>query len=119
MKPRTLTDHESRYRYPQRWLTEHHPTLKLEELTADHIRQYIHHMLTKQALYDGLHRCKPTIPPKAGLRNREHTYPTFKCFLGSSTMKVTCKWSRFPRKAAKDQRGHNRRFQVLQLLAAR
>lgn len=37
LKPRTLNDHKSHYRYLQRWLAEHHPTLKLEELTTDHV----------------------------------------------------------------------------------
>lgn len=51
-KPRTLSDHESHYRYLQRWLAKKYPTLKLEELTADHIRQYVGYMLTEQTLYD-------------------------------------------------------------------
>jgi integrase/recombinase XerD len=53
LKPRTLNDHESHYRYLQRWLIEQYPALKLEELTADHIRQYVQHMLTEQTLYTG------------------------------------------------------------------
>lgn len=55
LKPRTLNDHESHYRYLQRWLSDEYPLLKLEELTADHIRQYVQHMLTEQTLY-GEHR---------------------------------------------------------------
>jgi integrase/recombinase XerD len=53
LKPRTLNDHKNHYRYLQRWLTEQYPTLKLDELTADHIRQYVQQMLTEQTLYDG------------------------------------------------------------------
>src|SRR5690606_31447636 len=45
LKLRTLNDHKSHYRYLQRWLTEYHPTLKLERLTTDHVRQYVQHML--------------------------------------------------------------------------
>ncbi|MFD0712972.1 hypothetical protein [Paenibacillus sp. GCM10027626] len=50
LKPRTLSDHESHYRYLQRWLAEKYTTLKLAELTADHVRQYVGHMLTEQTL---------------------------------------------------------------------
>lgn len=53
LKPRTLSDHEGHYRYLQRWLTEKYPTLRLGGLTADHVRQYIQHMLTEQTLYTG------------------------------------------------------------------
>ncbi|MGQ3480219.1 hypothetical protein [Paenibacillus sp. TY11] len=53
LEPRTLNDHKNHYRYLQRWLAENHPTLKLNELTADHVRQYVGHMLTEQTLYDG------------------------------------------------------------------
>jgi hypothetical protein len=42
----TLNDYKSHYRYLQRWLAEQSLTLKLEQLTADHVRQYIGHMLT-------------------------------------------------------------------------
>jgi len=51
LKLRTLNDHKNHYRYLQRWLVEQYPTLKLEELTADHVRQYVQHMLNEQALY--------------------------------------------------------------------
>ncbi|MDQ0195650.1 hypothetical protein [Paenibacillus wynnii] len=37
LKPRTLNDHKSHYRYLQRWLMEQYPTLKLDELTADNV----------------------------------------------------------------------------------
>ncbi|MBJ6362577.1 hypothetical protein ACFOQM_15040 [Paenibacillus sp. GCM10012307] len=40
MKPRTLNDHESHYRYLQRWLIEKYSTLKLEELTELSLRKY-------------------------------------------------------------------------------
>lgn len=53
LKPRTLADHKNHYRYLQRWLFEHYPTLNLEEMTANHIRQYVQHMLTEQTLYNG------------------------------------------------------------------
>lgn len=53
LKSRTLNDHKGHYRYLQRWLTKQYLTLKLEELTTDHVRQYIQHMLTEQTLYDG------------------------------------------------------------------
>jgi hypothetical protein len=53
LKHRTLRDHKNHYRYLQRWLVEHHPTLKLEQLTADHFRQYVGYMLNEQTLYDG------------------------------------------------------------------
>lgn len=82
LKPRTLNDHKNHYRYLQRWLTEDHPTLKLEELTADHVRQYINFMLTEQGLYNG----HPTLqgfntatglsPATVNIRTR-----TLKCFL--------------------------------------
>lgn len=82
LKPRTLNDHESHYRYLQRWLTEKHPTLKLEELTADHVRQYVQHMLTEQALYTGHptlqshNTVKGLSPATVNIRTR-----TLKCFL--------------------------------------
>jgi len=43
LKLRTLNDHKNHYRYLQRWLVEQYPTLKLGELTADHVRQYVTH----------------------------------------------------------------------------
>lgn len=82
LKPRTLNDHKSHYRYLQRWLTEHYPTLKLEELTADHVRQYIQHMLTEQTLYTGHptlqshNTAKGLSPSTVNIRTR-----TLKCFL--------------------------------------
>ncbi len=82
LKPRTLTDHESHYRYLQRWLVEQYPTLKLDELTADHVRQYVGHMLTEQTLYNGhptlqsYNTAKGLSPATVNIRIR-----TLKCFL--------------------------------------
>jgi len=82
LKPRTLNDHESHYRYLHRWLIEQYPTLKLEELTADHLRQYIRHMLTEQTLYNGHptlqshNTAKGLSPATMNIRTR-----TLKCFL--------------------------------------
>lgn len=53
LKLRTRNDHKNHYRYLQRWLVEQYPTLKLDELIANHIRQYVGHMLTEQPLYNG------------------------------------------------------------------
>lgn len=82
LKPRTLNDHKNHYRYLQRWLTEQYPTIKLDDMTADHIRQYIQHMLTEQTLYSS----HPTLqehntdkglsPATVNIRTR-----TLKCFL--------------------------------------
>jgi len=82
LKLRTRNDHKNHYRYLQRWLVEQYPTLKLDELIADHIRQYVGHMLTEQALYTG----HPTLqsndaakglsPATVNIRTR-----TLKCFL--------------------------------------
>lgn len=52
LKPRTLKDHEAHYRYFKLWLVKHYPTLKLEELTADHVRQYLHYMLNERTQYE-------------------------------------------------------------------
>lgn len=82
LKPRTLNDHKNHYRYLQRWLAEQYPTLKLDELTADHVRQYIGHMLTEQTLYDGYptlqnhNTAKGLSPATVNIRTR-----TLKCFL--------------------------------------
>lgn len=82
LKPRTLNDHENHYRYLQRWLVEQYPTLKLEELTADHVRQYVGHMLTEQTLYNGHpmleshNSAKGLSPSTVNIRAR-----TLKCFL--------------------------------------
>jgi len=82
LKPRTLYDHKSHYRYLQRWLTEKYPTLKLDELTADHVRQYVGHMLTEQSLYSGHptlqshNTAKGLSPATVNIRTR-----TLKCFL--------------------------------------
>jgi hypothetical protein len=73
-----LNDHKSHYRY----LAEHHPKLKLGELTADHVRQYVQHMLTEQALYTGHptlqdhNTAKGLSPATVNIRTR-----TLKCFL--------------------------------------
>lgn len=82
LKPRTLNDHKSHYRYLQRWLTERYPALKLDELTADHVRQYVQHMLTEQHLYNGHptlqdhHTTNGLSPTTVNIRTR-----TLKCFL--------------------------------------
>ncbi|MFB9278861.1 tyrosine-type recombinase/integrase [Cohnella cellulosilytica] len=82
LRTRTLNDHENHYRYLQRWLVEKYPTLKLEELTADHVRQYVGHMLTEQTLYTGHptlqshNTAKGLSPATVNIRTR-----TLKCFL--------------------------------------
>lgn len=82
LKPRTLNDHKSHYRYLQRWLMENYPTLNLEEIAADHVRQYIQHMLTEQTLYEGHptlqdhNTAKGLSPATVNIRTR-----TLKCFL--------------------------------------
>lgn len=74
--------YESHYRYLQRWLIEHYPTLKLEELTANHVRQYVGNMLTEQTLYTGHptlqshNTAKGLSPATVNIRTR-----TLKCFL--------------------------------------
>jgi integrase/recombinase XerD len=123
LKPRTLNDHKSHYRYLQRWLAERYPTLKLDELTADHVRQYVQHMLTERILYTG----HPTLqdhntttglsPATVNIRTR-----TLKCFLRflheegylpadlASRVKL--------QKVTEDTLGAFTKEQVLQLLAA-
>ncbi|MCM3130073.1 tyrosine-type recombinase/integrase [Paenibacillus provencensis] len=82
LKPRTLNDHKNHYRYLQRWLTEHYPTLKLGELTSDHVRQYVQHMLNEHMLYDGHptlqdhNTAKGLTSATVNIRTR-----TLKCFL--------------------------------------
>ncbi|RKP47849.1 integrase [Cohnella endophytica] len=123
LKPRTLNDHKSHYRYLQHWLAEQYPTLKLEELTTDHIRQYVGHMLTEQTLYNG----HPTLqshstakglsPATVNIRTR-----TLKCFLRflhdegylNSDLASRVKLQ----KVTEDTIGGFEKEQVLQLLAA-
>ncbi|WP_256762425.1 tyrosine-type recombinase/integrase [Cohnella sp. WQ 127256] len=82
LKPRTLNDHKSHYRYLQRWLIERYSTLKLDELTADHVRQYVQHMLSEQHLYashptlQNHNTAKGLSPATVNIRTR-----TLKCFL--------------------------------------
>ncbi|ALS23393.1 tyrosine-type recombinase/integrase [Paenibacillus naphthalenovorans] len=123
LKPRTLNDHESHYRYLQRWLVDQYPTLKLDEMTADHVRQYVGHMLTEQTLYTGHptlqshNTVKGLSPATVNIRTR-----TLKCFLRflhdegylqadlASRVKL--------QKDAEDTIGAFEKEQVLQLLAA-
>src|SRR5690606_31393636 len=51
LQPRTLHDHESHYRYFQLWLVSYYPQLELQDVKADHLRQYVHYMLTEQQQY--------------------------------------------------------------------
>ncbi|WCK53890.1 tyrosine-type recombinase/integrase [Aneurinibacillus sp. Ricciae_BoGa-3] len=53
LKPRTIQDHKNHYKYLQQWLVERYPFLSLEELTADHIREYIHYMLKEHQHFEG------------------------------------------------------------------
>lgn len=123
LKPRTLNDHESHFRYLQRWLAEQYPALKLEELTADHVRQYVQHMLTEQTLYTGHptlethNTAKGLSPATVNIRTR-----TLKCFLrflhdegylqADLASRVKLQRSR------RDTIGAFEKEQVLQLLAA-
>jgi integrase/recombinase XerD len=123
LKPRTLNDHKNHYRYLQRWLTGQYPTLKLDELTADHIRQYIHHMLTEQYLYTG----HPTLqshntatglsPATVNIRTR-----TLKCFLRflreEGYLQIDIASRIKLQKVSEDTLGAFTKEQVLQLLAA-
>ncbi|QJD85984.1 tyrosine-type recombinase/integrase [Cohnella herbarum] len=123
LKPRTLNDHKSHYRYLQRWLTKHHPTLKLEELTADHFRQYVGHMLTEQALYDGHptlqdHNTAQGLSP-ATVNIRTRTLKCFLRFLHDEGYLQTDLASRVKlQKVKEDTLGAFEKEQVLQLLAA-
>ncbi|WP_017756781.1 tyrosine-type recombinase/integrase [Calidifontibacillus oryziterrae] len=82
LKSRTLKDHESHYKYFKLWLVERYPTLKLEELTADHVRQYLHYMLNERTQYKNhptleKHSHKQGLSPATvNIRTR-----TLKCFL--------------------------------------
>jgi integrase/recombinase XerD len=123
LKPRTLNDHKNHYRYLQSWLTERYPSLKLDELTADHVRQYVQHMLAEQTLYTGHptlqahNTTKGLSPATVNIRTR-----TLKCFLRflheegylqadlASRVKL--------QKVTEDTLGAFTKEQVLQLLAA-
>jgi integrase/recombinase XerD len=123
LKPRTLNDHESHYRYLQRWLTEKHPMLKLKELTADHVCQNVQHMLTEQTLYTG----HPTLqnhntikclsPATVNIRTR-----TLKCFLRflheEGYLQTDLASHVNLQKVKEDTIGAFKKEQVLQLLAA-
>ncbi|WP_068615362.1 tyrosine-type recombinase/integrase [Paenibacillus tuaregi] len=123
LKPRTITDHESHYRYLQRWLVDQYPTLKLEELTADHVRQYVGHMLTEQALYSGHptlqshNTAKGLSPATVNIRAR-----TLKCFLrflhDEGYLKADLASRVKLQKVKEDTIGAFEKEQVLQLLAA-
>jgi integrase/recombinase XerD len=123
LKPRTLNDHESHYRYLQRWLTEHHPTLKLEELTTNHVRKYVQHMLTEQTLYDGhptlqsYNTAKGLSPATVNIRTR-----TLKCFLrflhDEGQLQTDLAARIKLQKVAEDTIGAFKNEQVLQVLAA-
>ncbi|CAH1226055.1 Tyrosine recombinase XerC [Paenibacillus plantiphilus] len=123
LKPRTLNDHESHYRYFQRWLTGKYPTLKLEELTADHVRQYVQHMLTEQTLYTGhptleSHNTDIGLSP-ATVNIRTRTLKCFLRFLHDEGYLQTDLASRVKlQKVAEDTLGAFEKEQVLQLLAA-
>ncbi len=123
LKPRTLKDHESHYRYLQRWLVEQYPTLKLEELTADHVRQYVQHMLSEQALYTGhptlqSHNTTKGLSP-ATVNIRTRTLKCFLRFLHDEGYLQTDLASRIKlQKVKEDTIGAFEKEQVLQLLAA-
>ncbi|GIP35668.1 hypothetical protein J2TS4_48780 [Paenibacillus sp. J2TS4] len=118
-----LNDHESHYRYLQRWLVEQYPTLKLEELTADHVRQYVGHMLTEQTLYNGhptlqSHNIVKGLSP-ATVNVRTRTLKCFLRFLHDEGYLQTDLASRIKlQKVAEDTIGAFEKEQVLQLLAA-
>lgn len=123
LKTRTLSDHESHYRYLQRWLTEKYPTLKLEELSADHVRQYVGHMLTEQTLYNGhptlqSHNTAKGLSP-ATVNIRTRTLKCFLRFLHEEGYLQTDLASRVKlQKVEEDTIGAFEKEQVLQLLAA-
>jgi len=123
LKPRTLNDHKSHYRYLQRWLVEQYPTLKLDELTADHIRQYVGHMLSEQRLYAGHptlqnHNIAEGLSP-ATLNIRTRTLKCFLRFLHDEGHLQTDLASRVKlQKVKEDTIGAFEKEQVLQLLAA-
>lgn len=123
LKLRTLYDHKNHYRYLQRWLVDQYPMLNLEQLTADHVRQYVGHMLTEQTLYDGHptlqshNTVKGLSPASVNIRTR-----TLKCFLrfllDEGYLKVDLASRIKLQKVKEDTIGVFEKEQVLQLLAA-
>jgi integrase/recombinase XerD len=53
LRERTINDHHRHYKYFRDWLFVNFPILSIEELTADHIRQYIHYMLSERQQFQG------------------------------------------------------------------
>jgi integrase/recombinase XerD len=53
LRERTLKDHQQHYGMFKNWLLFNHPSLTLESMTSDHIRQYIQYMLYERQQYTG------------------------------------------------------------------
>lgn len=82
LKPRTIQDHKTFYGYFRRWLSTHYPTLTVDQLTTDIVRQYIYYMLTEQPLFE-VHKQLAKFNDRQGLSPATVNIRTrsLKCFL--------------------------------------
>lgn len=54
MRPRTLSDYKTHWRYFREWLDEQYPEIKLREITTAIIREYVIYMSSGRMKYEGI-----------------------------------------------------------------
>ncbi|PWK07039.1 phage integrase SAM-like domain-containing protein [Tumebacillus permanentifrigoris] len=61
--PRTIKDYESHFRYLRNWLTDHHPEITLQKITATVLREYVTWMTNDKEKFADHHikRSKPGV----------------------------------------------------------
>lgn len=54
MRPRTLSDYKTHWRYFREWIDEHYADIKLREVTTAIVREYVIYMASERVKYEGI-----------------------------------------------------------------